>query len=223
MSKKMIAWAACAAGLSASPALASPGGEVCYDVSLGSARTNWSSAVNLPKFDSSLGELVRVRWRIVGQVSGNVAFESLDGAATTITTELSASISLTRPDSSVLSVVLPVVNNSDSVTAFDGTIDFGGTSGMSYAGLSGSASANAASTAAADIALFTAAAPGDTISLPVVATGTSSGSGAGNLLLLFSTFASADVRVCYEYTVVPAPSAMAMLALSGLAATRRRR
>jgi len=53
--------------------------------------------------------------------------------------------------------------------------------------------------------------------------GMSSGSGAGNLLLLFETFASASVRVCYEYTFIPAPSAMGLLAVGGLAATRRRR
>jgi len=221
--KKTTMLAASAVLCLVAPAMATPGGEVCYDTTFVSTRTNWNSAVVMPKFDPSLGELVRVRWRVVGQVSGNVSFESLDGAATTITTELSASITMTRPDSSVLSVVIPVVSNSDAVTSFDGTIDFSGSSGKSYAGLSGSDSANAASTAAADIALFTATTPGETISLPVVATGTSSGSGAGNLLLLFSTFASADVRVCYEYAIVPAPSAMAMLALGGLAATRRRR
>lgn len=218
--KKLVA---CAAMSLVAPAMASPGGEVCHDVSLVSTRTNWNSSVTLPKFDSSLGELVRVRWQIVGQVTGNAAFESLDGADTTITTTLSASITMTRPDSSVLSVVVPVVNNSDAVTAFDGTIDFGGTSGKSYAGLAGTASASSASVAAADIALFTAMSPGETISLPVIAAGTSSGSGAGNLLLLFSTFASASVTVCYEYTVIPAPSALGVLALGGLVAMRRRR
>jgi uncharacterized protein (TIGR03382 family) len=53
--------------------------------------------------------------------------------------------------------------------------------------------------------------------------GMSSGSGSGNLLLLFETFASASVRVCYEYTFIPAPSALGVLALGGLVATRRRR
>jgi hypothetical protein len=220
---KTMKLAACAALLLAAPALASPGGQVCHDVTLSSLRTNWNTAVTIPKFDPTVGDLVRVRWRIIGQVSGSASFESLDAASATITTSLSASIALTRPDTSLLSVAIPVVNNSDSVTAYDGVIDFGGTSGKTYAGLAGSALATSSSTAAADLALFTAAAPGDTISLPVSAMGMSSGSGAGNLLLLFETFASASVRVCYEYTFIPAPSAMGLLAVGGLAATRRRR
>ncbi|MEI7658238.1 MAG: choice-of-anchor E domain-containing protein [Phycisphaerae bacterium] len=215
--------AAAAALLLAGPALANPGAQVCHDVSLPATRTNWNSLVTIPKFDPSLGELIRVRWRIIGQVSGNASFESLDSSSTTITTSLSASISLTRPNGSLLSVALPVVNNTDAASAFDGVIDFGGTSGKAYTGLSGSALATSSSTAAADLALFSAAAAGETISLPVIASGTSSGSGAGNLLLLFETFASASVRVCYEYTIVPAPSAMAMLALGGMVASRRRR
>lgn len=207
----------------AATAMANPGAQVCHDVSLPATRTNWNSLVTIPKFDPTLGELIRVRWRIVGQVSGGVSFESLDASSTTIATSLSASISLTRPDSSLLSVALPVVNNTDAASAFDGTIDFGGTSGKSYTGLAGSAMATSSSTTAADLALFSATSPGETISLPVNASGTSSGSGAGNLLLLFETFAAASVRVCYEYTIIPAPSAMSMLALGGIMATRRRR
>ena len=215
--------AAFAALLLAAPAMASPGGQVCHDVSLSSQRTNWSTSITIPKFDPAVGNLVRVRWRIIGQVSGNASFESLDAASTTITTSLSASIALTRPDASLLSVAIPVVNNADTVSAYDGVVDFGGTSGKSYTGLSGSALATSSSIAVADLALFTASAPGQTISLPVSATGTSSGSGAGNLLLLFETFASASVRVCYEYTFIPAPSSLAFLGLGGLVAMRRRR
>lgn len=215
--------AACAAMLIAAPAMATPGGQVCHDVSLSSARTNWNTSVTIPKFDPSVGNLIRVRWRIIGQVTGSASFESLDAANSTITTSLSASIALTRPDASLLSVAIPVVNNTDAATAYDGVTDFGGTSGKTYSGLSGSALATSSSIAASDLALFTAAAPGDTISLPVSAMGMSSGSGAGNLVLIFETFASASIRVCYEYTIIPAPSAMALLGLGGLAAMRRRR
>jgi hypothetical protein len=128
-----------------------------------------------------------------------------------------------RPDSSVLDVVIPVVNNSDSATAFDGTVDFDGTSGKAYTGLSGSAMETDSTTAAADLALFSASFIGETVSLPVTAVGSSSGSGAGNLLLLFNTFAGADVKILYTYEIIPAPGALALMGLGGLVATRRRR
>ena len=119
--------------------------------------------------------------------------------------------------------MIPVVNNSDAATAFDGTIDFAGTSGKAYENLSGTDTASDNTTDSGDLALFTAMSLGETISLPVTAVGSSSGSGAGNLLLLFNTFAGADIKVMYEYELIPAPGALALLGLGGLVATRRRR
>lgn len=196
---------------------------ISYDATFNIARTNWSSNLVIPKFDPALGNLVRVSWTLGGTVNGSASFESLDASDATITTALSATITMYRPDNSVLDVVIPVVNNSDAATAFDGTIDFGGTSGKSYNELSGSDNVSDDTTANDDLALFTAAFNGETISLPVGAVGSSSGSGAGNLLLLFNTFAGADVKVTYEYEAIPAPGAIALLGLGGLVAGRRRR
>lgn len=197
--------------------------EVCYDGSFSLARTNWSDSLVIPKFDPALGTLLSVRWSVTGNIEGSAAFESLDASATTINTALSATITLTRPDATPLQVIIPVAMNSDGAAAFDGTIDFGGTSGKTYPGLMASDSGSSSTNAPADLALFTAAMLGETISLPVSAVGSSTGSGAGNLLLLFNTFAGASVEVCYEYEPVPAPGALALLGLGGLVAGRRRR
>ncbi|MCX5692039.1 MAG: PEP-CTERM sorting domain-containing protein [Planctomycetota bacterium] len=196
---------------------------VSYDATFNITRTNWSSNLVIPKFDPALGNLVRVSWTLGGSVNGSASFESLDAADAMITTALAATITMYRPDNSVLDVVIPVVNNTDSATAFDGVIDFGGTSGKAYTNLSGSDNVSDDTIAAADLALFTAGFNGETISLPVGAVGSSSGSGAGNLILSFQTFAGADLKVVYEYELVPAPSALALMGLGGLVAGRRRR
>lgn len=196
---------------------------ISYDATFNMARTNWDANLVIPKFDPALGTLVRVSWTLNGDVTGSASFESLDAADATITTSLAATITMYRPDNSVLDVVIPVVNNTDSATAFDGTVDFGGTSGKAYENLSGSDTASDNTTDNADLALFSATFLGETITLPVGAVGSSSGSGAGNLLLLFNTFAGADVKVVYEYELIPAPGALALLGLGGLAAGRRRR
>lgn len=196
---------------------------ISYDATFTMARTNWSANLVIPKFDPALGNLVRVSWTLNGDVTGSASFESLDASDATITTSLAATITMFRPDNSVLDVVIPVVNNSDAATAFDGTIDFAGTSGKAYENLSGTDTASDNTTDSGDLALFTAMSLGETISLPVTAVGSSSGSGAGNLLLLFNTFAGADIKVMYEYELIPAPGALALLGLGGLVAGRRRR
>jgi hypothetical protein len=213
---------ATAAVLVAAGAASAQVGSVAYTDSILSTRTNWDNVLTFPKFDgAAIGPgvtLSQVTWELTGGVDGDASFESLDAGPTTVTMSLSAMIKLFAPDATPLGVVLPAAATSDDVLAFDGTIDFGGTSGRAYLGLTASDFASASSTEAAFLALFEGV--GD-VELGVTATGTSTASGAGNLLTLFQTFGAAEVRIKYDY--VPAPGAMALLGLGGLVAGRRRR
>jgi len=182
--------------------------------SFGPATTNWSTSLSLPKWDPTLfpGQvLTGVSFTLNGSVTGSASFESLDAQPATINMNLQATIVLTDPNSNVLVTVIPVANTSDLASAFDGVIDFGGTSGKQYLGLTGSASNSGTS---GNFALFTGA---GNVLLPVTASGTSSGSGAGNLLTLFATTAGADASVTYTYSAVPEPSTIALAGLGLLA------
>jgi hypothetical protein len=181
--------------------------------------TNFMTSVTLPKFDPSLGTLDKVTLKLSGHVEGMAQFESLDADPATVEMELAAEIKLQRPDLSTLVITLPLVMTTDNVTAFDGMIDFGGTSGKSYPLLTADDMNSVMTMSMMDLALFTG--PGN-IMLPVMATGASTGSGAGNLLLQFSTSASANVMVTYDYTV-PEPATASLLGLGAFAAVRRRR
>lgn len=181
--------------------------------------TNFMTSVVLPKFDPSLGTLDKVTLKLSGHVEGMAQFESLDADPATVEMELAAEIKLQRPDLSTLVVTLPLVMTTDNVTAFDGMIDFGGTSGKSYPLLTADDVDSVMTMSMMDLALFTG--PGN-IMLPVMATGASTGSGAGNLLLQFSTSASANVMVTYDYTV-PEPATAGLLGMGAFAAMRRRR
>jgi hypothetical protein len=175
---------------------------VQYDDAVALNQTNWSDTVSFPLFDPALGTLLSVSFELAGHVEGSAMFESLDAAPATVTMNLAAEIDLQRPDLTSLVTVLPLAATVDNVTAFDGVIDFGGTSGRTYENLSGDDSDSSSSNNAGDLALFTGV---GTIDLPCSALGASSGSGAGNLILQFMTSASADVSVIYEYEepVVP--------------------
>jgi hypothetical protein len=181
--------------------------------------TNYSSSVSIQQFDPSLGVLNSILFHLEGTVQGGAKFESLDAAPATITMNLQSSITLQRPDTSILAVVLPLVQTVDNATAYDNTFDFGGTSGKTYTGLTNTAFTNAVSPPPlSDLALFTGL---GNIVLPVIANGTSNGSGAGNLILQFNTSAGAYVEVTYDYTV-PEPSALGLLSFGALMLRRRR-
>lgn len=194
-------------------------------VSFGPATTNWSSSLALPKWDPTLfpGQvLTGISFELEGEVSGDAKFESLDGAPATVTMNLQATVTLTDPSLNVLAVAIPVANTVDNVTAFDGTIDFGGTSGKSYLGLFASDSDTGSSV---DYPTFTG--PGN-ILLPISGAGNSNGSGAGNLVLQFATSAAASASVTYTYQPVPEPAGfvilgMALLGLIGARVVGKRR
>lgn len=177
---------------------------ISFSASHPMSTTNWTDALAFPKFDPSLGTLTGIHFHLQGGVEGQVEFENMDSQPATVRTFLQAEITLYRPDRSIIILTIPVHDTIDNVTAFDGVLDFGGTSGRSYLGLTASDSSSADSPPPeSDIALFTG--PG-TIALPIHAVGTSFASGAGNLIAQFSTSASALVGVTYIYEPPPPPT-----------------
>lgn len=176
----------------------------CFTDAIALQPTNWSGSVSIPKFNPNLGTLQSISFQLTGNVQGSARAESLDASATIVNTSFQASITLTRPDLSVLVVTLPIANFSDSFTAFDGTIDFGGTSGATHANINVSDTQGFTSPPPiGDLALFTGA---GNIVLPVTAQGSSNATGAGNLITQFTTNAAADVQVCYTYIPNTPPS-----------------
>ena len=110
-----------------------------------------------------------------------------------------------------------------------GDIDFGGPSGNSFLDLSGDDSDSNLITA--DLADFIGL---GTIDLPVIGTGMSTGTGAGNLITQFTTDASAEIELIYDFTPIveppptggvpePMTSSLAALGLIALATKTMRR
>lgn len=175
----------------------------CFTDSIPLQPTNFSTTVSIPKFNPALGTLISIQFTLSGNVQGSANAESLDASPSIVNTQSSANITLTRPDLTVLVVTTPIANFSDAFTAFDGAIDFAGTSGVSHTGINVSDSDSAISPPpVTDLALFTGA---GNIVLPVTAVGTSQANGAGNLITQFSTSAAASVEVCYTYEVNTPP------------------
>lgn len=181
---------------------------VCFNGSIPLTNTNWNNSVSVSKFDTALGTLQSISFQLSGNIAGSVKIESLDSAATVVQTNFQATLTLTRPDLSVIVVTIPIANFNDSLTSYDGLLDFGGTSGTQHLGITANAVNSATSPPpASDLVLFSgpAGSPGNIV-LPVSGVGSSVATGSGNLITQFQTQAAAQVQVCYTYLVNTPPT-----------------
>jgi hypothetical protein len=175
--------------------------QVCFTGTIPLENTNWQHNVSISKFDAGLGTLQTIDFTVSATVIGSAAEESLDSTPSVVTLQFSSMVELTRPDGSMINVTIPSATFMDTLSAFDGVLDFGGTSGVTHSNIVASNSTTFSSPPpASDLVLFTGPAgnPG-TISLPVTAAGTSIAMGSGNIQSQFTQQASAQVQVCYTY------------------------
>ncbi len=177
--------------------------------------TNFDAVVSVAKFDDMGGtkQLESVTFSLEGFLLGNARLESLDAEPSLVTTTLSVTLTLSETvTDNTLVITIPSLDEVFAASAYDGSTDFGGTSGITYEELTASQTESETYTDAMTLAMFTGL---DTIDLNLNALATSFASGAGNLITQFSTSAGGNIEVTYVYDDVPV-SAPAHLALLGL-------
>jgi hypothetical protein len=208
----------------ASPASAAV---ITHSAAIPSDQTDFSTTVSVPKFDPTLGTLLSVAFTLFGEVTGDLGVENRNRSnAVAVTSRLEATLTLFRPDGTTLVVTVPNQVFTDSLARYDRTLDFGGTSGRTHAGIDASSSNSFASSLPFDLALFTGS---GSIVLPMTANGTSSYDGTSNISFQADSDANGLVTVAYTYRAAAVPEPMALslfgvgLAGLGVAAHRRRR
>jgi hypothetical protein len=197
---------------------------ITQTATIASTDTDWANSLSFTKFNAGLGTLNSITFSLSGTADGSLFVENTSTkSGATITSTLQATLTLTRPDLSTLVTIVPLGGFTDTVTKYDGVLDFGGTSGKTHSGLSFSASNSFVSVSASDFALFSGA---GFIFLPVTADGSSTFTGGGNLVSGASETADATVTVTYDYTKkVPEPLTLSLFGagIAGIAAARRRK
>lgn len=196
-----------------------------YSDTFGLATTDIEDALlSVQKFDASLGTLKSVKVNFDGQIVGNANVENLDAKDQTLTFDLSGNLQLMG--SEILGTLFDeTANKADSLnaTAYDGTFDFGGTSGGSFSGLTAVASGEKTYT---DQSFLNAFIGDGNIDFLFSAFTNSKVTGSANIVSQINTQGGAMVSVVYEYEKtqeVPEPSVMLGLGLVASAGWLSRR
>jgi len=206
-------------------AVKSQANTLSFSASVPSALTNFNTTVGIQQFNPALGTLNSIQFIVAGHVAGDIKLESLDTSASIVTAHLKAAVKVSDPSTSFFVVASPSHDETNiHFTAWDGNTDHGGTSGVSFLGVSGDMTQSGTLTNSSLFLPFIG--PGSVL-LPVMATGQSSATGSGNLDTIFSARAAADVTVIYDFTTngtpLPSTAVSGLVLLAAGAMTRRRR
>src|SRR3954452_24136614 len=100
---------------------------------------DWTGIVPFNQFDPSTGDLNAALFTTEGTVYASVLIENLAPVAATVDLSVAASISATTPGIGYLGSVTPTATATVNLGAFDGTLDFAGTSSEQLSDITASA------------------------------------------------------------------------------------
>lgn len=188
---------------------ASAQGILSYVGSVPQTSTNWSSTITLPGFDSTVGTLTRVQLTFSPEAWQTLQAENLDPVSEPYSLQGTVTIDLNRLNGPTLLAPNPVtLARSGTLGAFDGNLDFGGSSGVTF-------TQDTPLTLTTSDANFSAYLDKPSVTFQIVSTGTSKLTGGGNVAEQATSSAAAQLTVAYSYSPIPEPEAIAAYLAGG--------
>lgn len=158
--------------------------------------TDWSAALPALQFDPSLGTLEAVAIQITGDLNSSINLENLGSVSADYLVDQVGSIALVLPGSTEAITPALTADTSGALGAFDGTVDFAGTSGLSASSLISTESLIDTLADTPDLAAFAGT---GTLDLALLSLGTADVTVPGNSLLRLGGSTGATIELSYIY------------------------
>lgn len=153
--------------------------------------TNWSVTNAVPQWNPADGTLNSVTVTVAGNVSSRFRAESRDTIDTVTTATTDAHVTATAGGVTADALISPT--HTQVLTAYDGVLDYGGTSGFTVTSVATGSDAESASVLTPFIGT-------GTIPVSAGATATATYEGSGDYRFIVNTTASAIVTITYDFT-----------------------
>lgn len=166
-----------------------------YSLTFNDAKTNQSQILSLPQFNPSLGTLTGIDISVSGHITSDIKVENLDPSPATITGTVAGTLSVSALDFNLL-ITTSSTNQTFNASAFDGTLDYAGTSGKDFGSVTVPGSNAASLSSAQALADYTGT---GSVVVTEGAQASSTASGGGNLSASISSLGGSTVTVTYHY------------------------
>ncbi len=157
--------------------------------------------VTFDQFDPALGTLAGVTLTVTPTLGGALSVENMDLAPVALSGVFTASYSFYGPSYNYLQVSASV-ERSASLAAFDGTVDFYGTSGIAFAAQDTAGAASSMAVPAGDFYVQSYYVGTGSVNVSGYGSLDLAVAGGANMRLLATSAFSADVALSYDYTPV---------------------
>ncbi len=181
---------------------------VTHSASVPLSSTDWTQALDLPKFDPALGSLLAVSLSLDGLNETRTSVENQDTVPWSVVSGSDVTLRVLDLSGAELAALAPAVRFTNQLSESDGTVDFAGPSGIANPAQSSSLSVRRDySVAADDLSGFIGL---DSLGLSASAHGQGYYDGPGDYCFLVRTKASLTATLVYTFeppapVVIPAP------------------
>lgn len=188
-------------------------------VGLTNVGTSFGIPVAFNGFDPAQGTLTAVTLGLQADFSGKVGIENLSNVPDVASGVIAGSVTVATNDNSVVAEVFPsAAGPTHDLSAFDGQLDFAGTSGATDS-VSGTPFGTTVIAPASALALFNG---NDQILLTLTANTFALAAGKEREAVEETANGNATVQLTYSYTPVPEPGTFALLIIGTVAFLRLR-